>query len=244
MHQCHPPGPLDGKYDRPRATEGEVDEPVHPASPVWRRPHRLAALGAAAAATVLIAGAGLAYLVLAVRAQPLALAFSSVGPCEESVGKQPLHQGLPPTTRADACRATYVDGGGVTLLLWVLNTGRLGATVTGVDTSAEDSHDLLMISAAKQPVFRGPSPCCIVDEVATWNAAGFPPEQVDPGGEAVIAVRLMMGNCEFTRPGSVGELESVAIDYDVLGSHHRTELNVPLVTVASPALCPRERRIP
>lgn len=61
----------------------------------------------------------------------------------------------------------------------------------------------------------GPAPCCELDVVKTWAASAFQPLTVNPGRSALVAVHLLMTNCNGSLGGFVG-IDHLDANYTVL----------------------------
>ncbi|HXA30544.1 MAG TPA: hypothetical protein VN193_17570 [Candidatus Angelobacter sp.] len=199
-----------------------------------RRRRRWLVLGAPAALALVVVGLALSYLFRVVRDQPLAAA----GVWTPGLGTE-LTSGQPAGTRSHPLE--YRDGQTFVVEAWVVNNGRFGLTVTGVDTTPGWWHGLLSIADARAGVVGGRAPCCIVDEGATWAATSFQPFHLDAGATRPIALRLRVGHCEDKGVGIENILNDVTVHYDLIGNGHTAQVPIgPLVVrYGSADECPR-----
>jgi hypothetical protein len=139
---------------------------------------------------------------------------------------------------------SYVDGGLATLVKSVSNDGPVALTITGVETSGPDKAGglaLVTVKEAQAGMAVDPGSCCEINDPATWAASShdFRPIHVDPGRQGVIAVHLLMSNCEDTGAGGFLIFDSIKVDYTVLGFPHVQAIGVGPYWFQSPDTCPR-----
>jgi hypothetical protein len=199
-----------------------------------RRPAQLAVV---AALVILVA----VYAFLAIFMQPLAEGTdaSLVGLSGQDTIFLPPNQ-LALGQHPPAVVMSYVDHGVDTLVQSVANTGSIPITITGVETDHLPGFaGLVTIQDARPAVTIGPQPCCELNDAATWSAHNFRPINVNPGRQAVIALQLLMSHCEDNGPGLYEIIDSIRVDYTVLGFRHTAGVAVGPYWFASPATCPR-----
>jgi hypothetical protein len=126
-------------------------------------------------------------------------------------------------------------------------------TITGVQTSPSYWLGLVTLKDARPAAVAGPPPClleavergaallrsCQLNEAATWSGGDFRPIEVSPGKEGVVALRMLMSNCEDTGPGGYLIIDSIQVHYSVLGFPHIQAVDVGPYWFQSPATCPR-----
>ncbi len=199
-----------------------------------RRPWQPAA---AAILAVLLA----AYAFIAILDQPLAAGNDAVfiGLPNQSTSYQPPTQPAL-DQRPPILVLGYVDRGVDTLVQSLANTGSTALTITGVETNRRPGWaGLVTIEDARAAVVLGPQPCCHVDEAATWSAPSFRAITVGAGQQGVIAVHFLLSNCEDNGPGVYVIIDSIKIDYAVLGFPHAADVAIGPYWFASPDTCPR-----
>ena len=136
----------------------------------------------------------------------------------------------------------YVDGGVVTLVTSLANRGPVGLTITGVGTDPPCPNwcGLYSIKATRAAVLANPGRCCELNESATWSAHDFRPIYVDPGHEGVVALHILMTNCEYNG-AQIGGLARINVAYAVLGFQHWQKVDVGEYLIKTPDTCPRPR---
>jgi len=143
------------------------------------------------------------------------------------------------TDGRDPLLLSYVDGGEATLVKALYNEGPTPITVTGVSTSPSDWFGILTLKDARAAAIVGPAPCCQLNEAATWSARDFRSFQIDPGQRGVVAMHLLMSNCENNSPGMYMTINWITVHYSVLGFPHAEDVVVGPYSFQSPATCPR-----
>jgi hypothetical protein len=133
----------------------------------------------------------------------------------------------------------YVDGAASTLVKTLSNSGPLPVTITGVETGRTDWRGLVTIKEARSAVVVGPAPCCELNQTATWSAPDFHWIQLAPYGQGVVAVHLLMSNCENGGAGGYWIVDHIKVDYIVLGFPHAQDVAVGPYWFRSPDTCPR-----
>jgi hypothetical protein len=141
--------------------------------------------------------------------------------------------------RAPLLLLSYVDGAEATLVKGLYNSGPTPLTITGVETFPPGWVGLVTFKDVRSAVVVGPAPCCQLNEVATWSAHEFRPIQVNPGEEGVIAMHLLMSNCEHSPSAGYLTIESIKVDYSLLGFPHSQSVDVGPYAFRSPDSCPR-----
>ena len=150
---------------------------------------------------------------------------------------------------------SYVDGAESSLVKTFYNHGPTPITITGVATSPSYLTGALVTLKEAQPAaIGGPPPCsleaveqgaamlnyCRLNEAATWTGGGFRPIQVNPGKEGVVAVHLLMSHCENNGPGGgYAVIDSIVVQYTVLGLPREEAVEVGPYYFQSPDTCPR-----
>jgi hypothetical protein len=150
---------------------------------------------------------------------------------------------------------SYVDGAEAALVKTLYNDGPTPITITGVETSPSYLTGALVTLKEAQPAaIGGQPPCsllaveqgaavlntCQLNEAATWIGGGFRPIQVNPGKEGVVAVHLLMSDCEDNGPGGAYQIiDSIQVHYEVLGFPHVQAVDVGPYWFQSPDTCPR-----
>ena len=134
----------------------------------------------------------------------------------------------------------YVDGGVVTLVTSLANRGPVGLTITGVETDPPCPRwcGLYSIKATRAAVLANPGRCCELNESATWSAHDFRPIYVDPGHEGVVALHILMTNCEYNG-AQISGLARINVAYSVLGFQHWQKVDVGEYLIKTPDKCPR-----
>jgi hypothetical protein len=133
----------------------------------------------------------------------------------------------------------YVDHGVNTLVKSVVNTGPIPLTITGVENNDLPGWAaLITIKDDRAAVTVGRFPCCEIDPAATWSAHDFRPISVAPGHHAVVAVHMVMGNCEYNN-GGFEIIDSIKVHYTVLGFPHVQAVGVGPYWFRTPDTCPR-----
>jgi len=134
----------------------------------------------------------------------------------------------------------YVDGGVITLVTSLANRGPVGLTITGVGTDppCPDWCGLYSIKATRPAVLANPGRCCELNESATWSARDFRPIYVDPGHEGVVALHILMSNCEYNSP-QISSLAPINVAYSVLGFQHFQKVDVGQYLTQRGDKCPR-----
>ncbi len=135
----------------------------------------------------------------------------------------------------------YVDGGVITLVTSITNRGPVGLTITGVETNGRppDWTGLFALTDARPAVLANPGQCCELNESATWSARDFRPIYIAPGDEGVVAVHILMSNCEYNSSGQYTAIEYIRVAYVVLGFQHVQKVGVGPYWMKSPDACPR-----
>ncbi|HWO46335.1 MAG TPA: hypothetical protein VNO87_12285 [Methylomirabilota bacterium] len=134
----------------------------------------------------------------------------------------------------------YVDGGVVTLVTSLANRGPVGLTITGVGTDPPCPRwcGLYSIKTTRAAVLANPGRCCELNESATWSARDFRPIYVDPGHEGVVALHILMTNCEYNGQ-QISGLARINVAYSVLGFQHWQKVDVGEYLIKTPDTCPR-----
>ena len=134
----------------------------------------------------------------------------------------------------------YVDGGVITLVTSLANRGPVGLTITGVGTDPPCPNwcGLYSIKATRAAVLASPGRCCELNESKTWSARDFRPIYVDPGHEGVVALHIVMTNCEYNSP-QISSLARINVAYAVLGFQHWQKVNVGEYLIQRGDKCPR-----
>lgn len=181
-----------------------------------------------------------AYVFVAIWMQPVAL------------GSNATFTGIPghnPTKEAVAGSFTqqelvwpYVDGGVITLVTSLANRGPVGLTITsvGTDPPCPNWCGLFSIKATRAAVLANPGRCCELNESKTWSARDFHPIYVDPGHEGVVALHILMTNCEYNG-AQISGLAPINVAYSVLGFQHWQKVDVGQYLIKTPDTCPRPR---
>jgi hypothetical protein len=208
---------------------------------------------------VLAVAAALAavYVYFAAYLQPLA-----TGPDEtiyQAPGQTILTNNFPPyypgaDQRAPLLLLSYVDGAEASLVKTLYNDGPIPITITGVEISPFYLTGALVTLKEAQPAaIAGPAPCslvaveqgaalldtCRLNEAATWTGGDFRPIQVNPGKVGVVAVHLLTSHCEDNGPGGYEIIDSIVVDYSLLGLPHHQAVDVGPYWFQSPDTCPR-----
>jgi hypothetical protein len=89
-------------------------------------------------------------------------------------------------------------------------------------------------------VLANPGQCCELNESATWSAHDFRPIYVDPGHEGVVALHILMSNCEYNGQ-QISGLARINVAYSVLGFQHWQKVDVGEYLIKTPDTCPRPR---
>lgn len=134
---------------------------------------------------------------------------------------------------------SYVDGGVDTLVKSLFNRGLTPITITGVETSPPDWLGLVTLKEPRAAVIDGAAPCCQLNAAATWSAQDFRSIQVNPGEERVVALHLLMSNCEDSGSGIYTIIDSIKVHYNVLGFPHVKDVAVGPYWFQSPDTCQR-----
>jgi hypothetical protein len=150
---------------------------------------------------------------------------------------------------------SYVDGAEASLVKTLHNEGPAPITITGVETSPSYlTGALVTVKEAQPAAIAGPPPCsleaveqgaaslgyCQLNEAATWTGGGFRPIQVNPSKEGVVAIHLLMSHCENNGPGGgYAVIDSIVIQYSVLGFPREQAVDVGPYYFQSPDTCPR-----
>lgn len=156
-------------------------------------------------------------------------------------GHNPTKEVVGPFLGSAALVWPYVDGGVTTLVTSLANNGLVGLTITDVETNGGRPSwgGLYAVKEARAAVLVSPGQCCQLDESATWSAHGFRPMYIDPGRQGVVALHILISNCEFNSPGQYVGLASITVDYTVLGFQHSQKVGVGPYWFKSPDTCPR-----
>jgi hypothetical protein len=147
-------------------------------------------------------------------------------------------EGKGPDGRAPLLVLDYIDGGQATLVKELHNSGPIPLTITGVETSPAQWLGLVTLKDPRSAVVVGR--CCQLDEAATWSARDFRSIQVNPNEEGIIALHLLMSNCEDNGPGAYMIIDSIKVQYSVLGVPHDQAVEVGPYWFQSPNSCPRK----
>ena len=135
----------------------------------------------------------------------------------------------------------YVDGETLTLVQSLANTGPVDLSVTGVALSSQLSpaHAAFSVTEARAAIPAG-LPCCgDIDVAATWAAPRFNPMQLQPGQQVAIALHLVINQCNTTRVAVFQTLDSISVQYTVLGVSHTQDVQMDeAVGVKMPDTCP------
>ena len=150
---------------------------------------------------------------------------------------------------------SYVDGAESSLVKTLYNDGPTPITITGVQLSPSYlTGALVTIKEAQPAAIAGPPPCsakavdqgaaslgsCQLNEAATWTRGAFRPIQVNPGKQGVVAVHLFMSHCEDNGPGGgYAVIDSIVVQYTVLGLPREEAVDVGPYYFQSPDTCPR-----
>jgi hypothetical protein len=126
--------------------------------------------------------------------------------------------------QVDVQAIDYVDKEWFTVQLWVHNNGRFALTVTGVVPDPPYWSGLANMTDFRVGVIKGPAPCCLIDEQATWAAPDFRPSRLERDKEMPILVRFVIGHCEDSFVGGANSMASIRVNYDVLGGAHTTAI--------------------
>ncbi len=156
--------------------------------------------------------------------------------------------------RAPLLLLSYVDGVEASLVKTLYNDGPTSITITGVETSPSYLPGALVPLKEAQPAaIVGPPPCsldavevgaaflayCRLNEAATWSGGAFRPIQVSSHTVGVIAVHLLMSHCEDNGPGGYEVIDSINVQYSVLGLPRVESVEVGPYWFQSPDTCPR-----
>jgi hypothetical protein len=194
-------------------------------------------LAVVAGLAILLAG----YAFLAIFVQPVAAGSDAtlIGlPGQDTLFLPPTQPAL--NEHPPALVLGYVDYGVDTLVQSLANTGPIPIRITGVETDHLPGWaGLVTIQGARPAVNFGQPPCCQLDQAATWSARRFLPITVNPGQQGAIAVRLLLSHCEDNGPGMYAIIDSIKVDYTILGFPHVARVAVGPYWFASPATCPR-----
>ena len=134
---------------------------------------------------------------------------------------------------------SYVDGATDTLVKTIVNRGTVAVTVTGVEDSRPDWAGLVSIRGASASPISGPDGCCTSDEIAAASASEFHPLTLAPAQYGAIFVHIKMANCEYNSAGQYVVIDSIPVQYTVLGFQHVQEIGVGPYWYKSPDTCPR-----
>ena len=85
---------------------------------------------------------------------------------------------------------------------------------------------LVALKDPRAAVMAGPAPCCELNDAATWSARDFHSIQVNPKVWGVIAPHLLMSNCEHNGPGGYEIIDTIKVDYSVLGFPRAEDVSV------------------
>lgn len=200
---------------------------------------RQAKLAILAAVVALLAAYGL----LAIYPQPVASdgAEAFTGVPGQAPFADPEAQSLTtPNYGAPQFVWRYVDHGVNTLVKSVVNSGPIPLTITGVQNDDLPGWAaLITIKDDRAAVPAGRAPCCEIDAAATWSAREFHPILLAPGHHAMVAVHLVMSNCESNGGGGYEIIDAIKIRYSVLGFPHVQSVGVGPYWFRSPDTCPR-----
>lgn len=135
----------------------------------------------------------------------------------------------------------YADGATFTLDVWLRNNGRFDLTVTSMPLDPPYWAGLVRATDVRAGVLLGDH-CCVLDRQATWAASGFTPFTLKPNEERPLVLRYRLGHCEDNGVGVFNVVRTIAVNYDVLGNGHTTQvpLRERLIVKYGKALeCPR-----
>jgi hypothetical protein len=181
------------------------------------------------------------YVVLAVFSQPLSSDAEQLNraPGQTTLVEDPIMAETNPPDALPPVLLSYVDGGESTLVKAIYNDGQTPFTITGVETSPSYWLGLVTLKDPRAAVMVGPGPCCELNDAATWSAPDFRSIQVNPKGWGVIALHLLMSNCEDNGPGGYEIIDTIKVDYSVLGFPRTEDVSVGPYWFQSPDTCPR-----
>jgi hypothetical protein len=196
------------------------------------------------------------YALFAIYLQPLASGLDEAmyrAPGQTTLKDSALHLDNGPSGRAPVL-LSYVDGAEATLVKMLHNDGPTPITITGVEMSPSYlTGALVTIREAQPAAIAGPPPCsldavergaaslsyCQVNETVTWSGGDFRPIQVGPGKEGVVAVHMLMSHCEDNGRGGYEIIDSIQVQYSVLGFPRVQAIDVGPYAFQSPDTCPR-----
>jgi hypothetical protein len=159
-----------------------------------------------------------------------------------------------PDVRAPLLLLGYVDGAEASLVKTFYNDGPTPITITGIEISPSYlTGALVTIKEAQPAVITGPPPCsqeavdrgtaslgsCQLNQTATWRGGEFRPIQVSPRQQGLVAIHLLIGNCENNGSGGYEIIDSVQVHYNELGFPHVQAVDVGPYWFQSPDTCPR-----